>query len=64
MSVFVVFFAKAPAIVGILVILIFTSIAVFNGWKGYVELKGNPIMILTPSQMVVARLSDIVDTND
>ncbi len=45
MSLFVVFSAKAPMLVGILVMLICTSIAVFNGWKGYVDLKGNPIVI-------------------
>ena len=45
MSLFVVSVAKVPAIVGILVMPICTSIAVFNGWKGYVDLKGNPIVI-------------------
>jgi hypothetical protein len=45
MSLFLVLFAEVPAIVGILVMLICTGIAVFNGWKGYVDLKGNPIVI-------------------
>lgn len=45
MSLFVVSIAKVPAIVGLMVMAICTGIAAFNGWKGYADLKGKPIVV-------------------
>jgi hypothetical protein len=45
MTLFVLLIAKVPAIAGAMVMLICTGMAAFNGWKGYIDLKGNPIVV-------------------